>query len=176
MNTKADMLSRQDDLEKGENDNQNMVVIPEERIAKTDTKEPGIEDECAMAKESEGEDIVKDFAADPRKWKQKENGTFWQENVLYIPNKEGLQVRLLHQAHDHPIAGHPGMGAMLDIMERKCYWPSIKKDVENYVKGCQDCQRNKAPQWKNNLLHPSKPAEGPWHTIHWDIVRPVKKS
>ena len=37
--------------------------------------------------------------------------------------------------HDDPLVGHFGMDKTKKLVGQKYYWPSLKKDVENYVRG-----------------------------------------
>jgi len=45
--------------------------------------------------------------------------------------------------HDPPMAGHPGIAWTKDLITRSYWWPKLKKDVKDYVKGCTQCQANK---------------------------------
>jgi hypothetical protein len=44
------------------------------------------------------------------------------------------------------MAGHFGARRTLELIERTYYWPSLSKDVQNYVRTCAVCQRSKAPR------------------------------
>ena len=38
--------------------------------------------------------------------------------------------------HNDPLAGHIGIDKIRELVGRKYYWPSLRKDVKNYVRGC----------------------------------------
>ncbi len=39
--------------------------------------------------------------------------------------------------------GHPRIANTYALTQRDYWWPNMKKDVEEYVKGCASCQENK---------------------------------
>ena len=45
-------------------------------------------------------------------------------------------------SHDVPMAGHLGITKMKDRILQRYYWPGIFKDVVNYCRGCEVCQRS----------------------------------
>lgn len=45
--------------------------------------------------------------------------------------------------HDAPTAGHPGISNTTWEITRDYWWPALKKDVTEFVKGCVTCQSRK---------------------------------
>ncbi|KAJ8333567.1 hypothetical protein SKAU_G00415750 [Synaphobranchus kaupii] len=83
-------------------------------------------------------------------------------------------VMLLH-AHDAPCGGHRGIRATYRTLQQVVYWPSMIKDVMEYVKGCLVCCRfqpsrplNRAPLQKRGISFP-------WSNLQTDWVGPVPK-
>ncbi|KIM66946.1 hypothetical protein SCLCIDRAFT_47165, partial [Scleroderma citrinum Foug A] len=68
---------------------------------------------------------------------------------IYIP--ESLRREALREYHDARPAGHPGVGAMMKKVVKHLWWPSIHRDVRQYVRGCQTCQAAKVN------THPTAP-------------------
>ncbi|KIM67430.1 hypothetical protein SCLCIDRAFT_45053, partial [Scleroderma citrinum Foug A] len=68
---------------------------------------------------------------------------------IYIPEK--LRRDALREYHDARPAGHPGVGAMMKKVVKHLWWPSIHRDVRQYVCGCQTCQAAKVN------THPTAP-------------------
>ena len=60
---------------------------------------------------------------------------------LYIPDHDELRARLLREAHELPIAGHPGRTKTYDLLQRNFYWPGMYDYVRTWVKNCQVCRR-----------------------------------
>ena len=61
---------------------------------------------------------------------------------------KAIQTELISQYHDNPLAGHFGINKTKDLVGRKYYWPSLWKDIEAYVKGCDVCLGSKAVRHK----------------------------
>ena len=45
--------------------------------------------------------------------------------------------------HDSPHARHPGISNMYKIIKKDFWWPNMKQDIKQYIKGCAACQANK---------------------------------
>jgi Integrase zinc binding domain len=63
--------------------------------------------------------------------------------------KEDVKCTLLWAYHDSITAGHPGMWKTYASLLRNYWWPTLKQDVKEYVKGCTICQANKTIMWWN---------------------------
>ena len=50
--------------------------------------------------------------------------------------------------HNDPLAGHFGIDKTRELVGRKYYWPSLRRDVESYVRGCDVCLASKAVRHK----------------------------
>ncbi|KAJ9518617.1 hypothetical protein QJQ45_018645, partial [Haematococcus lacustris] len=73
---------------------------------------------------------------------------------IYIPSSP-LRAQLLHEAHDAHTAAHLGRAKTLERLQRHFYWPQMHKTVQEYVRTCDKCQRNKATnQLPPGLLQP----------------------
>ena len=68
---------------------------------------------------------------------------------IYIP--ANLCRDALHEYHDARPAGHPGVGAMMKKVLKHLWWPTIHRDIRQYVRGCQTCQASKVN------THPTAP-------------------
>ena len=80
-------------------------------------------------------------------------------------------ARILHDAHDSPMAGHGGTRRTLDLVLRKTRWAGVRKDVQKYVQDCEVCARNKVPRTKPyGLLQPLQIAERPWESVTLDYI------
>ncbi|KIM61573.1 hypothetical protein SCLCIDRAFT_121590, partial [Scleroderma citrinum Foug A] len=60
---------------------------------------------------------------------------------IYIP--ADLRKDALREYHDARPAGHPGVGAMMKKVLKHLWWPTIHRDIRQYVRGCQTCQASK---------------------------------
>ena len=52
--------------------------------------------------------------------------------------------KLISKHYDNPFASHFGVDKTRELIRRKYYWPSLRKDVESYVKRCNVYLASKA--------------------------------
>jgi hypothetical protein len=86
-----------------------------------------------------------------------------------IPRYELEEVMKLY--HDHETAAHFGKETTYDKVKNKYYWPTMKLNVETYVKTCNQYQRRGKSTTKNEL-HSIKITE-PFQKISIDIIGPL---
>jgi hypothetical protein len=95
----------------------------------------------------------------------------------YVPNDPAVHTLLLHEVHD--AAGHFGVAKTLDLLSRQFFWPGMRHTVETYVSSCEQCQRNKTLNTKQQgLLQPIDTLPERWHTLTMDLITglPLTKS
>ena len=76
--------------------------------------------------------------------------------------------KVLHEYHDGAIGGHFGRDITLARIRSKFWWPTMWKDVADYIKTCNTCQRY-GPQLKHNPLQPYRPVY-PFEIIFMDYI------
>ena len=54
----------------------------------------------------------------------------------------------LYLNHNDPLVEHFGINKTRKLIKRKYYWPSLKKNVEAYVKDCNICLASKTVRHK----------------------------
>ena len=74
------------------------------------------------------------------------DGVLHHQGLPFVP--EIIRTELISRHHDDPLAGHFGIDKTRELIGRKYYWPSLRKDVEAYVKGCNVCLASKAIRHK----------------------------
>ncbi len=72
----------------------------------------------------------------PESWEDIEQVLHYQ-GLPYVPKV--IHSELISRLHDDPLAGHFGMEKTCELIARKYYWPTLQRDVEAYVKGCNVC-------------------------------------
>jgi hypothetical protein len=93
-----------------------------------------------------------------------------------VPKNKEIRDDILHDHHDSPDIGHPGIHRMLELIKRTYWWPTIKTDIQNYVKGCSACQKNKIIRQPGHVsLSPSPIPKQPWQEISIDMIGPLPK-
>jgi Integrase zinc binding domain len=95
---------------------------------------------------------------------------------LYVLSMEIHKYKLLKEAilrenHATPQAGHVGRTKLLEAVQRYYWWPTVREEVEDYVRTCEQCQRNKAgTQLQAGLLQPLPIPERRWESISMDFI------
>ena len=127
-NGRADALSRQPDFDQGEGDNKGVVVLPDALFARTTRLE-----------EEQDEDVIRSWV-DPHQLK-KIDGVWQKDGRTVVTAKSPYTKRLIHDHHDLPVHGHPGISRTTDLLQWRYWWPQLWQDVIQYVRGCAECQR-----------------------------------
>ena len=74
------------------------------------------------------------------------DGVLHYQGLRFVP--EAICIELINWHHDDFLAGHFGIDETKELIGRKYHWPSLRKDVEAYVKGCNVCLGLKAVRHK----------------------------
>lgn len=123
-----------------------------------------------------------------KKLKQKCALYFLRDSKLYRRSKQDHNKYLLalpksminyvlRQAHDVPTGGHFGAKKTLETIKSRFYWPTLEKDVINYVKTCDKCQRKKANnQPKQGMMIPMVIPKTPFEIVGVDLMGPLPLS
>jgi hypothetical protein len=66
-----------------------------------------------------------------------------QDRHTVITGNTEDKHEVIHTYHDSPVYGHPGISKTIQLAERNHWWPGMRQDITEYVKGCADCQHHK---------------------------------
>ena len=89
---------------------------------------------------------------------------------IVIPDDSRLKQDLLHEFHDSPSAGHPGVERTLDLIARFYWWPGMLLDVHQYVLTCTACQLNKSTQRRIPPIMPLSIPIRRWDSVSLDFI------
>jgi hypothetical protein len=133
-NGHADALSRRPDYDQGEHDNANITVLPDQLFIRSLI-------EIGAEHDEQEEQIL-------TKWidvhELKKIDKVWYKNGRQVITNLGTGTRAVIAAHhDAPVHGHPGIARTIQLVERDSWWPGLRREVTDYVKGCTECQRHK---------------------------------
>src|SRR5688572_11700248 len=81
---------------------------------------------------------------------------------------------VLFMIHNHPTGGHFGKNATYNKISTRFWWKGMYKDIENYIKTCDACQR-RGNKGGKGYLNPIKVGK-PFERIGIDFVRPLEKT
>lgn len=107
--------------------------------------------------------IVRSLNTEESRWK------------LWIPSE--LVGVLISRSHDPPLSAHRGVAKTIDLLRRYFYWPTLAKDVNDFVQNCGMCKETKAPnQTLRPLMGKQFVVERPWQRIFTDLLGPYPRS
>ena len=98
---------------------------------------------------------------------------------IFLADNPDKQREVLRQLHDSPSTGHPGIANTWELVRMHYEGPCLRQFVEDYVKGCVQCQESKinlhctkAPLQRFNV-----PAEeGPFQYVSMDLITDLPES
>jgi hypothetical protein len=102
-----------------------------------------------------------------------QEGTWTKDGKLVIPDDHLLRWEVCKQVHGSVLAGHPGIQKTIALASRQFWWPQMKRDLTEYVKGCEVCQSTKPSCLKQGIpLFPITPESlaQPFSTIALDLI------
>lgn len=96
---------------------------------------------------------------------------------LFIPDAGGLRQNLISEHHDTYFSGHLGMDKTLEFITRNYWWPTLTKDVREYVRTCPRCITAKAANQKPiGLLQPLPIPTKKYECVTMDFVSHLGKT
>ncbi len=62
--------------------------------------------------------------------------------------QEVVKTEFISKHHDDPLAGYFGIVKIQELMALKYYWPTLYRDVQAYITGCDICLASKSVKHK----------------------------
>uniref|UniRef100_A0A3B3I4G6 Gypsy retrotransposon integrase-like protein 1 n=1 Tax=Oryzias latipes TaxID=8090 RepID=A0A3B3I4G6_ORYLA len=89
--------------------------------------------------------------------------------TLFVPSS--LRSDVISWGHSSRVACHGGVHRTLSLIRRRFFWPSMDKDVREYISACTTCARSKtSSSAPAGLLHPLSTPNRPWSHLAIDFV------
>jgi hypothetical protein len=192
-NSKADILSRRPGFEKGVNDNDDTILLPNSLFSTNDTdKNDQLDNQPILLRQIEHQltpitflehiqrsrnnldkNVKKMIERGEADWKTLDDGTLTFKDWVYVPLDKKLRGDIISQHHDTPLTGHYGHFKTVENITHDYWWPTIHRDVKAYVDGCETCQWTKPNRLPHKTpLHPFDPPSQPWEIITVDLIGP----
>lgn len=98
------------------------------------------------------------------------------KNKISHPDPKDI-TKLIEENHDSPQSGHSGFHRTYNRIKERYTWKNMKKDIRNYIRKCESCQKNKIS--RRRFIHPMEittTSEKPFERISLDIVGPLPLS
>ena len=99
------------------------------------------------------------------------DGILFRKGMVWIPRDSVLRLKIMEAVHNSQVAGHRGMEKTVEIVDRNFYWPEMANNIKDYVRSCEDCQKNTLPHHKmHGKLHSLELSYAPWDSISMDLI------
>ena len=115
-----------------------------------------------------GDQELKPFWSEQTELTVQDGCLLWGSRVV-IPQPGRKQ--LLQELHE----GHPGISRMKSLARTFLWWPGMDADIEEMVKRCSECQKNRAAP-PVAPLHPWNWPTRPWARVHIGFAGPFLNS
>ncbi|GJZ95231.1 ty3-gypsy retrotransposon protein [Tanacetum coccineum] len=100
-----------------------------------------------------------------------------RKRKLMVGNDEVLRKELLQQVHRGSVGGHSGVKVTTHKLCSMFYWKKMRKEVKQFVRDCEICQRYKPNlEAYPGLLQPLPIPTSIWTSISMDIIDGLPKS
>jgi hypothetical protein len=105
------------------------------------------------------------------------DGLLLYQNGIFVPDINDLHLQVVHNHHNHPTTGHPGIAKTTELVKQNYNWPLINKFVDSYVCSCTNCKCNKPIHHKPyGKLQPLPILLQPWSSISMDFIEELPLS
>ncbi|XP_076940379.1 uncharacterized protein LOC143609533 [Bidens hawaiensis] len=94
------------------------------------------------------------------------DGFLFKGNQLCIRDSS-LRLKIIQELHGE---GHVGRDRTLHLVQSSYFWPTMRKEVDRYVKRCRICQVSKGTATNAGLYMPIPVPSKPWTDISMDFV------
>ena len=90
-------------------------------------------------------------------------------DCLFVPGN--LRSQVIQWGHSSHLACHPGVTRTIRLLSQRFWWPSLIRDVQDFVRACPICTRNKTTNRPPaGLLQPLPVPKRPWSHLSLDFV------
>ncbi len=150
LNGRADALSRRPGYDQGEDDNKDIIVLPDRVFVRAATTQHAPPMRRIMTQEemettdpiyAQDEDLLKPWVNAHRL--KKVEGVWYKDGRRVVTGGMEHKRTFIQVHHDAPVYGHPRINKTYQLTSRRYWWPNMQQDVKDYVRGCAECQRNK---------------------------------
>ena len=103
------------------------------------------------------------------------NDILYHQNAICIT--QSLRQKVMDEAHASSYAGHREIIPTTQALERYFFWPTLRTDIEKYVRECLVCQKVKYDRHKvYGMLKPLPVPDMPWESIAMDFITELPRT
>jgi hypothetical protein len=106
-----------------------------------------------------------------KNYKLETDGTLLYKNIIDVPNVHDLKLMILNEMHNVPYVGPPRYQKTMATIKSHYFFPSIKKEIVEYIARCMECQKVKSEhRHPTGLLQPLPILEWMWEVVTMDFI------
>lgn len=95
-------------------------------------------------------------------------------DVIPVGKNDDKKV-ILNDFHLLPTSGHAGVRRMMNNIKRRYFWPNMERDVKDFVRKCDKCQRQKHSLPTKQPMQVTTTSNSAFDKLYLDIVGPLDK-
>lgn len=100
---------------------------------------------------------------------------WYKDEIEKLIDRDKINLTI-KEFHELAIGGHQGRKRTFDKIRSRFQWNGMKDDIEQFIKKCDKCQKNKHSQKTKMPLQITTTAKRPFENIALDIVGPLNDS
>jgi hypothetical protein len=90
---------------------------------------------------------------------------------IYVPNYHELRSTILKEMHNVAYVGHPRYQKKFAAVKSQYYWPGMKREIDEYIAKCLECQKIKAVHsHPTRLVQPLPIPKWKWEVVSMDFI------
>ena len=113
-------------------------------------------------------------------WVRDEITQLWltPDRAVVVPPIDSIKMDIMMCYHHSTYAGHQSAKRTYGVITHRYFWPGLRKDVDNFVRNCQSCQRQKPYKGPRAPTQAIPVPNRLWGTVQVDFMTtvPVTKS
>jgi transposase InsO family protein len=94
---------------------------------------------------------------------------FFLSKILYIYDMDHI-LEILNTYHNSSIAGHCSFEKTKNAIKRYYSWPTLNKDIKNFVSNCQICRKSKIARHTKSPMVITSTSDFPFQKVYIDFV------
>jgi hypothetical protein len=148
-NGRADALSRLPNYNQGGDDNEDVTVLPDHLFVRLSLTED---------EERQNEETLRPWV-DPHNLREVD-GVWWKEGRRVVTGDLAYRRQVVHDHHDLPAYGHPGISRTTALTEHHYWWPRMRQEIRDYVADAQTASETRSTRRQEKpRSHPSSQSQ-----------------
>lgn len=98
--------------------------------------------------------------------------TVFLNKVIEVTEIDDI-THILKSYHDSKLGGRNGYERMKNTIQRYFQWPNMSRDIKQFIKNCEICEKSKIDKHTRVPLQISSTATEPFEKIFLDLVGPI---